>query len=385
MRFGTKCERSAVTNPGSLATLAFALVLLAGPAARLCAQAPARLSDSAFVALIERLSEPSGYFDTDNLISNEDSYLHPVSTLRKLGVTGGVYIGVAPDQNFSYIAAIRPRAAFIVDIRRDNLLEHLLFKAIFALARNRTEYLALLFGRPAPADTTGWGAKPVDSLLFYIEGARADPATAARIRARVLARVQQVGLKLSAADLKTIDRFHATFIAAGPALRFNSFGRAPQSYYPDYRRLARELDREGKQASFLANESGFQVVKSLEDRNLVIPLVGDFGGNRALPGVAAWIANHNERLAAFYTSNVEQYLFRDGGFSAFATTVAQIPIDARSVFIRSCFVCQGAHPDRIAGYHAVQVVQPVTRFIELRASGRLTQYYELVTLDLVKP
>src|SRR5215207_7700196 len=90
------------------------------------AQAPA-LSDSAFAALVARLSEPGGYFDTDNLISNESSYLHAVGRLRALRGAGptGAYVGVGPDQNFSYIAAARPKVAFIVDIRRDNLLQHL--------------------------------------------------------------------------------------------------------------------------------------------------------------------------------------------------------------------------------------------------------------------
>src|SRR5262252_6651083 len=88
-----------------------------------------RLSASEFARLIERLSEPNGYFDTDNLISNEASYLHVIGKLRRMQVTGGAYLGVGPDQNFSYIAQIRPRIAFIVDIRRDNLVEHLLFKA----------------------------------------------------------------------------------------------------------------------------------------------------------------------------------------------------------------------------------------------------------------
>src|SRR5215204_4388412 len=62
-----------------------------------------------FGRLIERLSEPGGYFDTDNLISNEASYLHVLGRLRKLQTSGGAYIGVGPDQNFSYMAQIRPR------------------------------------------------------------------------------------------------------------------------------------------------------------------------------------------------------------------------------------------------------------------------------------
>ena len=375
-------------NRGAIGA-AVGIVFIAGASAispaRSAFQAPPRLSDSAFVAIIERFSEPSGYFDTDNLISNEDSYLHPVSTLKKLGVTGGTYVGVGPEQNFSYIAAVRPHAAFIVDIRRDNLLEHLLFKAIFAMSRNRIEYLSLLFGRPAPNDSAGWGAKPVDSLLFYIEGSRLDTAAAIQGRARVAARIRQYGFKLAAADFETISRFHSTFMYGGPALRFNTFGRPPQPYYPDYRRLARELDREGKQASFLATEANFAVVKDLEDRNLIIPLVGDFAGDRALPGVADWMTANHEQLSALYTSNVEQYLYGAGTFDAFAKNVERFPRNAKSVIVRSCFICFGNHPSAMNGYHAVMMTQFVNTFAELRAAGQLTLYGNLVFRGLVEP
>src|SRR6187401_1759365 len=102
----------------------------------LAVQAP-----SPFATQIAALSEPAGYFDTDNLISNERSYLQVVQDLHKRQVHGGAYIGVGPDQNFSYIAEIRPSIAYMVDVRRDNLLLHLLFKALFAASRTRIEYL----------------------------------------------------------------------------------------------------------------------------------------------------------------------------------------------------------------------------------------------------
>src|SRR5579859_2382100 len=105
-----------------------------------------------FAQTIARLSEPNGYFDTDNLISNESSYLQVVPELARRGVHGGAYIGVGPDQNFTYIAAARPSIAFVVDIRRDNELLHLLFKALFKESRTRADYLALLVGRTPPAD-----------------------------------------------------------------------------------------------------------------------------------------------------------------------------------------------------------------------------------------
>src|SRR5262245_14575437 len=67
-----------------------------------------------FGALVARLSEPGGHFDSDNLISNETSYQHVIGKLRELGVRGGVYVGVGPDQNFTYMAKIRPRAAIMI-------------------------------------------------------------------------------------------------------------------------------------------------------------------------------------------------------------------------------------------------------------------------------
>lgn len=127
------------------------------PLVLISAHAP---QETAFGALVNRLSEPGGYFDSDNLVSNETSYLHVLGALRREGVRGGAYLGVGPEQNFSYLAEIEPAIAFIVDIRRDNLLLHLLLKAIFAAAHNRLDYLALLYGRPPPPDLERWTGRP---------------------------------------------------------------------------------------------------------------------------------------------------------------------------------------------------------------------------------
>ena len=365
------------------ALLVVAFLTVVAPAS---AQLPRSLTDSAFASLVARFSEPAGYFDTDNLISNEDSYLHPISTLRRVGVAGGVYVGVGPDQNFSYIAAVRPHAAVIIDIRRDNLLEHLLFKSIFAQSRNRVEYLSMLFGKPAPADTTGWRARSIDSVLAYVRRARVSDAQLARIRASVVNESRRAGIPLSDVDIETIKRFHDAFIAEGPALRFTSYGRAPAAGYPDFAQLATERDLTGRQSSFLATEDAFQFVKSLEDRNLLIPAVGNFAGSKAFDAVAKWLSANREKLSALYTSNVEQYLVRDGGFDVFAANVLRLPRDAKSVIIRSCFnACRGAHSHAVNGYYSVQMTQLVDSFAALRASRRLNGYYDVVSLGLLPP
>src|SRR5262245_13122033 len=49
-----------------------------------------------FAARIQQLSEEGGDFDTDNLISNERSYLEVVPALKAGNVSGGAYIGVGP-------------------------------------------------------------------------------------------------------------------------------------------------------------------------------------------------------------------------------------------------------------------------------------------------
>ena len=174
-------------------------------------------ADTTFARLHSRLSEPGGFFDTDNLISNEASYLHVLGPLRDRDVRGGAYIGVGPGQNFSYIAAIRPTVAFIVDIRRDNALQHLLFKALFELAETRVEYLSLLHGAPAPRAPGEWLGRAVEEIVAYVEGSQPVPSAADRARARIDSAVVTFGIPLSEADRATIRRIHDTFIRVGPA------------------------------------------------------------------------------------------------------------------------------------------------------------------------
>src|SRR5437660_1775061 len=118
---------------------------------------------------IDDWSEPEGYFDSDNFISNETSYLHVIDDLHSRVRPGGIYLGVGPDQNLSYIVHTRPMLAIVTDIRRQNMLEHLWFKALFALAANRVEYVSLLVSRQTPQ------LKPDASFEQILEAVRTSP------------------------------------------------------------------------------------------------------------------------------------------------------------------------------------------------------------------
>jgi hypothetical protein len=318
--------------------VAAALVVVAVLAA---ATASARRSPQArtpFAAQIASLSETGGYFDTDNLISNERSYLTVLSDLDKFNVRGGAYVGVGPDQNFSYIAHVRPAVAFIIDIRRDNLLLHLLFKALFEQARTRVEYLSLLFGRPVPSDIDSWRNAPVARLAEYVDRSQADPKAVDALRSRLDVVIKSFGVPLTSEDMATIDRFHRRFIDAGLALQFQSFNRYyVQNYYPTYADLLLGTDKAGRQAHYLASEDAFQFLKSLQSRDRVIPVVGDLSGPTALASIGHLLADRGETLSAFYASNVEFYLQRQGAYQRFVSNLGRLPHTNRSVIIRSVF------------------------------------------------
>jgi len=333
-----------------------------------------------FAARIASLSEPEGYFDTDNLISNERSYLHvarELEALRAQAGGNGVYLGVGPDQNFSYIARLRPSLAILIDVRRDNLLLHLLFKALFEHSRTRVEYLALLTGRKAPEPWTEWPPRPLEAIVAYVD--RAPLQGAAEVRAlelRLRDTIRRYGVPLSESDFATMERFHRRFMEDGLSLRFNSTGRAPRLSYPTYRDLLLEVDREGRRCSFVATEDDFLFLKGFQAKDRLIPVVGDLGGPGSVPAVSRLLASTHQQVTAFYTSNVEFYLFGAGTFPRFVANLQALPRQRGALIIRSVFPSAGGALPR-PGYNSVSTTQPIQALLEGYAAGRFRRYTEL--------
>ena len=94
-------------------------------------------------------------------------------------------------------------------------------------------------------------------------------------------------------------------------------------------------DGAGQNRSYLATESSFKFIKDLQSRNLLIPVVGNFGGPKALRAVGNYLKEHKMILSAFYVSNVEQYIRQEGIWEAFCANAATLPIDETSTIIRS--------------------------------------------------
>jgi hypothetical protein len=300
------------------------------------ADLPSSLSDTEFWKLSQEFSEPGGTFHSENYVSNEGRFQLILPDLIARARQGGLYLGVGPEQNFTYIANLHPRMAFIVDIRRGNLQEHLLYKALFEMSADRADFLSRLFSRKRPA---GIGARSTPGQLFAAYDAV--PASAEQYDANLAAVLNWLTrsphrLPLDRADREGIDSIYKTaFFADGPELGYQLTGQGRSSIHPTYAELMSADDGAGHERSYLATEEHYRVMKTLEAANLLVPVVGDFGGSKALRSVARYAREHGAVVSAYYLSNVEQYLRQDGKMPAFCANVLAMPLDDHSTFIRS--------------------------------------------------
>ncbi len=300
---------------------------------------PERLSDQDFWKLVNELSEPGGYFRSDNLLSNEVWLQYVIPDLMNVAKPGRVYLGVGPEQNFTYIAAIKPAMVFITDVRRGNLDLHLMYKALFEMSADRAEFVGRLFSRKRPAGLTA-SSNVRDIFQAYASVPKDEELFEKNFKAIVDHLRKTHGLPLDAEDEPGIKYVYTYFKEYGPDLTYwmsgNSFGgRGGFRNSPTYADLMVGTDGAGVLRSYLANEENFNVLKSLHTKNLFIPVVGNFAGPKALRAVGSWLKAHKGMVAAFYLSNVEQYLQQDGIWMDFCKNALALPIDESSQFIRS--------------------------------------------------
>jgi hypothetical protein len=322
--------------------------LLWSPAASLrgAATLPERLSDEVFWRLVERASEMDGVFSSENFVSNELKYGDVIRALADSSKPGGVYLGVGPEQNFSYVAALHPRIAFIIDIRRQNLIEHLMYKALFELSSNRADFLSRLFSRKLT------GLSPdvtVEDLLAACKSASPDPKAFEKNLQdiRTLLTVKH-SFTLTGSDLMTLEKIYTAFFNSGPGITYRTGlaggGDSAPTANPNYGDLMTAVDSDGGNWNFLASDAAYQSVRELEMRNLIVPVVGDFAGPKAIRVIGKYLKEYGAVVTTFYTSNVETYLFistttgftptPNGGWKRYFENLSILPLNDSSLLVR---------------------------------------------------
>jgi hypothetical protein len=349
------------------------------------------ISAEAFSGMIRDFSEEGGYFMSDNFTSSEDSYLTIVGKMRENVVTGGAYIGVGPEQNFTYIAKIRPCIAFIVDIRRQAMIQHLMYKAIFHLSPTRAHFLSYLLSRPMPeGKSPGADAKLDDTLAFFADISPDNDTYTKNLAALRKTIEEDFRFPLSKEDQASLDYVYGSFRTYGFNVGFEVGGRRGRRYnpFPNLRDLLAMRDLEGNQESFLASRKDYDFVRDMHGRNLIIPVVGDFSGKKALAAVGNYLRKHGLTVSLFYVSNVEIVLLDWGSFeqfSDFVKNVKKLPTNDRSMLLRTTFAYYGP-PARLRGYQLCSMLQKVPDFLKNFDQGRYRSYWDLIrTTDYIAP
>lgn len=386
------------------------IVLILTPAFRAARPLPTELSDVEFWQLVTNVSEEGGSFISENLVSNELGYPYVMPALIERVPPGGAYIGVGPEQNFTYMAAIRPSIAFIVDIRRQNMIEHLLYKAVFELSANREEFVSRLFARNI-GSTVRKDATPAE-LFDALAASQQDPNLyQSNLDSIMDLLVTKHGFALGLRDQSTIEHIYEEFSRLGGESKYAvssaifSNGRVfaiqepngvislvpgPVSpngpppnvtlgvTFPTYAEVMKAADPSGKVWSYLASESNYQFVRELHKKNLIVPVVGDFAGPKAIQAIGQYLKGHNATIAAFYVSNVEQYLTPVTKLQSFHTNVATLPLNESSTFIRSAQT-PGVQPGL-----AQSSLSPMQMVVDAVLEGRAQNWNDILRLTAPK-
>lgn len=301
---------------------------------------PVALPDDEFWRLAVGLSEPAGRVPTSGLVSNELQFQSVVPRLIEVAKPGRAYLGVGPEQNFTYISALQPAIAFIVDQRRDNFRLHLFHKVLFELADSRVAYLESLFSRRLPGDS-----RPEDNIGTLLDALEtAQPCldrvrtTSSRVEAQLCARHR---FPLSHDDRQSLGAIAEQFARFGPGITWGSAGPDAGVGQPSFSDLMRARDRHGTQHAYLSSEERYARVRELHRRNRIVPVVGDFAGPMSLRAIGAHLRAIGTTVSAFYLSNVEYFLQEEGRLDAFRSNLGELPADDWSLFIRPTLADSG--------------------------------------------
>src|SRR5262249_38282750 len=159
-----------------------------------------------------------------------------------------------------------------------------MYKALFELSADRNEFVSRLFSRPL-AEGIDETSSPAELFDAYLQIGPSSALFDENLQAVRQLLVSNHHLALPESDLTGIAYVYQAFLRSGPRLRYSSnggTGSAASRGQPTYAQLMVATDYSGQPRGFLASEQAFKTVKDLESRNLIVPVVGNFGGPKAI-------------------------------------------------------------------------------------------------------
>jgi hypothetical protein len=353
----------------------------------LYAQKAPVITPEEYSKLVVSLSEEGGYFRSDNWVTNERTYMEVIKPLQDLKISGGAYIGVASNQNLTYIAAVKPEIAFIVDIRHQNRSQHLVWKAIFEFAETPAEFLSLLFAKPYNPKNAPAHMESIDVIVNYFYQTSSDLTLFNSVQKRILDLLtKKYKFQFDARDtseiLYTLESFYSynlNITNSGGSLQYNN--RSPRGV--TYADLLLMQTSDGAYGDPLAYPERYKFLRTMHLENRIIPITGDFTGTKAIAAIGQYLKDKNIPVSVYYTSNVEQYLFQNNAFNGWAENVRKLPLTDKSVFIRWI---SGSGGGSRGGFNAPgggSRLQYIKIFLANYTAGKYYSYNDLRILDYI--
>lgn len=339
------------------------------------AQVVPEISPKEFSRLSISMSENGGYFNSDNWVSNELSYLTVLDPIKQNEVSGGAYIGVGANQNFTYISAIKPEIAFIIDIRKQNRMQHLLYKIIFELAETPAEFISFVISRPLDPRIGPKAGAPIDAIVGYFYKILPDEDFRRETEKKTIAILtKKYKYELSKDDRSSIAYILDSFKNFGLQITYNGYQR---SWYPKWGELLK-TNYNGKQLNPFNNMDDYRYLRNMNLENRIIPVTGNFAGTKAVRMVSDYIRDLGLTVTGYYVSNVEQYLFRNpSDWSGWVRNVKYLPLNENSVFIR--WIYERGY----TSYHQTRL-QWIYTFLENYDDGKYYSYDDVKYLGYIK-
>src|SRR5262249_296976 len=151
---------------------------------------------------------------------------------------------------------------------------------------DRADFLSKLFSRKRPQNL-GPASTPEDLFNGY-DGVAPDRQLFLKNFQAIKSQLEERHkFKLSTADEASIEYVFNSFCAGGPDLTYSGiggggFGRR----MPSFAEMLEMTDEEGVNQSYMGTESNFKTLQEFERKNLIVPVVGDFAGGKAIRAVA---------------------------------------------------------------------------------------------------
>ena len=256
-------------------------------------------------------------------------------------------------------------------------------KAIFHLAPTRAQYLSLLLSKPVPKEKALAPDAPTTDILNLFSQLPSDERAYASNLAAIRKSIKDdFQVQLSEADQGSLSYVYKNFYDDSLDIAYRMEGTRG-GWFPTLKELILQPDQHGKLGNFLASKEDYDVVRDLHRRNLIIPVVGDFAGKKALAAIGDYLRKNAITVTAFYTSNVEQYLFQNGVFGGFAENVRKLPLTGKSLFIRAVPNTRFTHPAQLPGHRTTTLLQQMTVFLRDFDEGRYQSYSDMVTTHYI--